>query len=161
MGILGPAIVAGAPALRILAVLGVIRAIGATLGPVLFLIGAQRQAAGFIGVALVVKVAVIAALAPRFGYVGIAWAAVGIEAVFALAPSVYILQRITGCRVRWTVPAKIAVVLATTAAVPWVLPMPALVAAVVAPFVYTALAFATSAARLADLRALRAGAATA
>ena len=70
MSLLGRGVVYGADALRILAVVCVIKAVPMVIGPALFLVRAQRYALAYMLMALSVKIAVIAGMALKFGYMG-------------------------------------------------------------------------------------------
>jgi len=155
MGLIGPDIVPGAPALRVLAVLCFFKAISATLGPVLYVVHAQRYALQFIAVAVAVKAVVIAALVPRFGYMGVAYGSLGVEVCCAVVPCVYVLQRFSGYRVRWLVPLKVAAIAAVAAAAPRLLVSGSgLSAAIAAAAIYGPLVFLSRAVRLSDVRSL-------
>ena len=155
MGLLGPDVRAGAAVLRVLAVLCFFKAISATLGPVLYVIHAQRYALQFIGVAVLVKAAVIVVLVTRFGYMGVAYGALGVEVCFAVLPCIYVFQRRSQCRVHWLVPLKVAAMIAVAAAAPRLLfSWNGLPAAVTAVAIYTPLAFLTRAVRLGDVLSL-------
>ena len=140
--------------LRILALLCFVKAISSTLGPVLYVVHAQRQALQFIAVAVAVKVVVVAALAARFGYVGVAVGALGVELCFGVLPAVSLLQRFTGYRLRWTTTLKVVMVTAVAAGVPWQVSTGGLSPALLAPVLYVPLAFLSGAVRLSDVRAL-------
>lgn len=106
MGLIGSELAAGVPALQILALLCFVKAISGTLGPVLYVINAQNTVLKVIAAALCVKAAVSAALAFRFGHLGVAFGAVVVDVLFVAIPSVFLIQRLTAYRVRWTVPLK-------------------------------------------------------
>src|SRR5262249_35637368 len=91
MGLLGHDLVEGATALRIFALLLMVKAVSATLGPVLYVLHAQRLALQFILVAVAAKAILVLAVAPRYGYIGVATAALIVECLFAAIPSVAIL----------------------------------------------------------------------
>ncbi|MCC7156181.1 MAG: polysaccharide biosynthesis C-terminal domain-containing protein [Bryobacterales bacterium] len=161
MGLLGPDLVEGATALRIFAVLLVIKAVTATMGPVLYILHAQRQALRFIAVAVVVKAAIVLAVAPRYGYIGVAVAAVLVETLFAAAPTIAILQSRSGYRVRWGVPARLVACAGLIAAVVgWLLPSGGLASGVAAALLYSPLALLSGAINMSDFRSLLARKAT-
>jgi len=155
MGLLGPDLKAGAPALRVLALLCFIKVITATLGPILYVVHAQKQALQFIATALVVKIAVIAILVPRLGYMGVAYGAVIVELFFAAVPTVYLLRKLAGYRVRWEVPIKVAAITIAAAAVARLLPSAGgLPAAIAALIVYSPLVFLVGAVRFSEIHSL-------
>ncbi len=114
MGMIGPEMVEGVAALRVLALLCFVKGIAATLGPVLYVVHAQKHALVFIAVATVVKIGVLMALIPRYGYLGAAWGAVAVELCFAAAPTLYLLRRIGGFKVNWSVPARVVLLVAAS-----------------------------------------------
>lgn len=155
MGLLGPALVVGAPVLRVLAVLCFVKAISSILGPVLYVVLAQKQVLQLVVVVIVVKASVLAALAPRFGYMGVAFGALVVELLVTAVPLLYLLQRFSGYRVRWIVPIKVAMITVAAAAAPQLLfSATGFSAAVVAPALYVPLAFLSGAARFSDVRML-------
>jgi O-antigen/teichoic acid export membrane protein len=155
MGLLGRELVTGAPALRVLAVLCFVKAITSTLGPVLYVVHAQRQALRFIVVALVAKVIVAALLASWYGYMGVAVGALLVEVCFAAVPPVFLLRRFTGYRVKWRVPLLVAATASAAGGVPWLFGWAgSFLAAVMAPALFVALAFASGAVHLEELRPL-------
>ena len=152
--LIGPEMVAGAPAFGILLVLCVVKSISMTLGPVLLVVRAQRAALAIVGSALAIKVLACLAIVPRFGFVGLAWTALVVEIVCVAIPAVIVVSRLAGIRLRYGVPIRAALIcaIATVATEAWLGPhgpLPALVA----PTIYVALAIATATLRLADLRA--------
>ncbi len=84
MGILGSDLVKGAPALRILACLCFVKAITSTVGPLLYVVDAQKQTLQFIVIAVLAKLAALMVLAPQFGYLGVAFGALGVEICFSI-----------------------------------------------------------------------------
>ena len=155
LGLLGPDLVAGAPALRILSLLVFLKAITSTLGPVLYVVHAQRHTLLFIAAAVVVKAVVIALLASRMGYLGVAAGALVVEFACAVLPTVYLLRLHGGLHLRWAVGAKVALAIAGAAlATAWRLPGNGLAAALGAPIVYCLLVICTGVLRLSDVRAL-------
>jgi O-antigen/teichoic acid export membrane protein len=155
MGLIGPEMVGGAPALRVLALLCFFKAISATVGPVLYVIHAQRHALWIIGLATLVKIAVVAPLVPPFGYMGVAAGTLFVEVCFAVVPTVLVVQRLTQYRIKWLVPLKVAVIAAAVAAAAYFLvPGDGLLAAIVAGLLYVPLVFAARAVTMSDVRTL-------
>ena len=110
MGLLGPELAAGAAVMRVLALLVFVKAVAATLGPALYVVDAQRQVLVFILRALVVKALVIALLVGPWGYLGVAVAAVLVEALFAALPTVWLLSQRSPWRWQWNMPLRTAAV---------------------------------------------------
>ncbi len=155
LGLLGPDLVAGAPALRLLSLLVFIKAISSTLGPVLFVVHAQRQTLFFIVVAVAMRAVAIALLVGRFGYLGAAYGAILVELAFGAAPTVYLLRKYGELHLRWTASLKVALAIAAAAgASAALLPGASLAAAALAPIVFLAGAAALGALKIADVRLL-------
>lgn len=155
MGLIGPDVVGGTPALWVLALLCCFKVVGATLGPVLFVLYAQRRALQYIAVAVVAKAIVVALLVPRFGFMGVAFGALGVEVIFATVPCVYLLQKFSGYRIRWGVPIKTVAIAAAAATIPWlIIPRSRPEAAIAAAAIYIPLAFLSRSVRMADIRLL-------
>jgi O-antigen/teichoic acid export membrane protein len=154
MGLLGPDLVRGAPALRVLALLCFVKTVTSTAGPVLYVVRAQKKALQFIAVALLVKTGVMAVLAPRFGYMGVAYGALAVETCFAAVPTIYFLQKLTGFHVQWTVPVKVVLITLIAAAAPQLLGLHGLADALVAPLVYGVLVLFTGAVRVSEVRSV-------
>jgi O-antigen/teichoic acid export membrane protein len=157
LGLIGRDLQVGAPALRVLAVLCFIKSITSTLGPLLYVVHAQKSALQFIAVATVVKATAVALVAPRWGYMSVAWSAVVVELMFAVVPTVWLLQRFTGWRIGWGVVLKVPASMAIAAgAAWWMAQQNALAGAVIAPLLFVPLAFLTGAVQTNDLRQLAA-----
>jgi O-antigen/teichoic acid export membrane protein len=155
LSLLGREMTAAAPVLRVMAVLCVIKAITSTLGPLLYVVHAQKSALRFIAVALVAKAAVLLAVAPRFGAIGVAWAAVALEIGCALIPSAVLIRRYTGYRVRWSIPARVTLAMFASAALASLAaPHTPLAAAVLAPVIFVPLVLLSGAVRTSDLKLL-------
>ncbi|HXF78945.1 MAG TPA: oligosaccharide flippase family protein [Usitatibacter sp.] len=156
MGLIGPEMVAGAPAFRILVVLCVVKSISMTLGPVLLVVRAQRAALAIVATALAVKVAVCLAIVPRFGFMGLAWTALAVETACVAIPAVIVVSNRAGIRLRLGIPIRAALIcaIAVLGTQAWlgnrgILPL------LVAPAIYLALALGTSTLKLSELRALK------
>jgi O-antigen/teichoic acid export membrane protein len=152
MGLLGHRLLVGAPVLRILAVMCLVKAVSSTIGPVLYIVKAQKQVLRFITAALIVKTAVAAVMAYLYGFMGTAAGALAVDIFCVAAPSIYLVQSLTSYRVRWGVPLKVLGSAAVASFVPILLvPQQGLAAAVLAPVIYIFLVFAGGAVRIADL----------
>ncbi|HEX5129359.1 MAG TPA: polysaccharide biosynthesis C-terminal domain-containing protein, partial [Usitatibacter sp.] len=155
LGLLGPALVPGAAALKLLSLLLFVKAVSATLGPVLYIVRTQRQTLLFVSVAVLMKAAAIALLVLQMGYLGAAVAALAVEVVFSTLPTIYLLRRHGGLRLDWGVCVRAAIATAAAiAATSALVPGSSLAGAVLAPVAYLALVAAFGALRLADVRLL-------
>jgi O-antigen/teichoic acid export membrane protein len=118
MSLLGKQLVYGADALRILAVVCVIKAVPMVIGPALFLVKAQKYALRYMVAALLVKIAVIAVATLRFGYLGGAFGALLVEACFLTPVTMYYVKVFTGFMIRfagiWRLVPAVIIVIAVT-----------------------------------------------
>ena len=153
LGLLGPTLVAGVPVLKILALICFMKAISTTLGPVLYVVHAQKHVLKVAIVAVALKAALIAAIAPRFGAVGVALSTFTAE-MFSVAASVYLIQRFAGYRVRWTVLLKVVTISVAAAVVLPLLSIRGLPAAAAAVALYCPLVFLSGALRFSEVRSL-------
>lgn len=154
MGLLGPELVRGASVLRVLAVLCLVKAIPSTVGPVLYVVRAQTKVLQFILAALVAQAIVMVLLAPRFGYMGVAYGALAVETFFGAVPTIYFLQKLADFRVQWTIPIKAIVTTLFAALVPRLLGIHGLACALLAPVFYGVLVFLIGAVRVSEVRSV-------
>jgi O-antigen/teichoic acid export membrane protein len=155
MGLLGSSMVPGSPALRWLAILCLVKAITSTLGPILYVVRAQKSVLKFIGFAVGAKAAAIIFLAPRYGYLGAIAGALGVEIIFAAIPTVYLVRRLAGLRIEWATPVKVVGLIAASALVPrMTLSHDGMAAALASAGMYTGLAFLTRTVHLDQIRLL-------
>jgi O-antigen/teichoic acid export membrane protein len=158
LGLLGPQLVDGAAVMRVLAVLVFFKAVAATLGPVLYIVGAQTGALKFIARALVVKALAIWLLVSQVGYLGVAVAAVLVELLFAALPTVRLLQARSPWRLAWARPLRIAAVTALSAALALAVGGGGVVSVLLAPLLFVPLAWVGGAVDRVRLAALVAAA---
>jgi O-antigen/teichoic acid export membrane protein len=155
MGILGSDLVKGAPALRILASLCFVKAITSTVGPLLYVVDAQKQTLRFIMVAVVAKLATLMLLAPPFGYLGVAFGALGVEICFSIIPAVRLFRRFSGYRLSWSAASRTLVVIVAAGSIAHAVAGGSyFTAAVVGPALYTPLIFLSGAASVSELQSL-------
>jgi O-antigen/teichoic acid export membrane protein len=154
MGLLGPDLVRGASVLRVLAVLCFVKAITSTAGPVLYVVRAQMKALQFIAVALTVQTIVMILLAPRFGYMGVAYGALAVETLFGTVPTIYFLQKLAGFHIQWIIPLKAILTTLVAALVPQLLGIHGLASALLAPLFYGVLVFLIKAVRVSEVRSV-------
>jgi O-antigen/teichoic acid export membrane protein len=152
MGLLGGDLQAGAPVLRILVLLCFVKAVTSTIGPILYIVHAQRNLLRFIAVTMAVKLVVICLLARPFGYLGVAVGSLVIEVFLATLPVVYLFQRFSRLHIQWHIPLKIAAIALAAGLAPRLLSINGLSAAIAAPLLYTPAVFFTGAVRFADLQ---------
>jgi O-antigen/teichoic acid export membrane protein len=158
IGLLGPQLVGGAEVMQVLALLIFVKAFATTIGPILYVVHAQKHALLLISCALLAKACAIAAVVTPFGYLGIAAAAVTVEMCFAALPAIWLLQRSSSWRCDWRVPLKALVAtIAAALAARTLAPDSSLLAGLVAAVLYVGLVWVSGAAAPARIRALLAG----
>ena len=154
MGLLGPDLVSGAPVLRVLALLCFVKAISSSVGPVFYVVKAQKKALQFIAIAVVLKAVVSSLLAPRYGYMGVAYSALAVEVCVATA-AVYLIQKIAGYRVKWNIILRVtAITIAATLVSRLLFSTGSFFAAATAPLLYIPLVFLSGAVNLSEVRSL-------
>ena len=155
MSLLGREFVYGAFALRILAAMCVIKAVSMVIGPALFLVRAQGYALGYTVIVLVLKVAVIAPLALRFGYSGAAVGALCVEAFFLAPVTLHYVRAFTGFKIRYAAIVRVAAVAAGVIMVTrTVLPQGNIAGVTTAAFLYALLVLGLRIIHLSELRTL-------
>jgi len=159
MSLLGRQLVHGSDAIRILAVVCVIKAVPMVIGPALFLVRAQKYALGYMVMAVLVKVAVITAATLRFGYMGAAFGSLLVEACFLTPVTLYYVSMFTGFRIQfshiWRLVPAVAIVLFVTRTL---LPQGNILGAAVAALLYPLLVLSFRVIPSSELRTLlRAG----
>jgi O-antigen/teichoic acid export membrane protein len=103
-GLLGAELVPAGTALRVLTILALAKAFSMTLGPTLLVVKAQAQVLKLILIATAAKAVVLAVVAPKFGFMGVAWGALTVEVCAVVVPSIFIIKRLTGVSVKWRTP---------------------------------------------------------
>ena len=151
MRLLGPDLAGGAAILRVLAIVLFAKATSNTLGPVLYVVQAQNQALRLVAVALVFKTALVVALAPAFGYIGVAFAAV-ITDTATMVATLYLIRKYSGFHVRWAIPLKVGVIaLIAAGTARLLLPGNGPHAAVAAVAIFLPLSFLSGSVRLSEV----------
>jgi O-antigen/teichoic acid export membrane protein len=155
MSLLGHQLVYGANALRILAIVCVIKAVPMVIGPALFLVRAQKYALRYIVAALLVKVAVITVATLRFGYMGGAFGSLLVEACFLTPVTMYYVRVFTGFKIRfagiWRLVPVVIIVVAVTRRV---LPQGNILGGIMAVLLYPVLVLAFGVIDRGEIRAL-------
>jgi O-antigen/teichoic acid export membrane protein len=153
MGLLGPELVPAAPALRLLALLCVAKAISMTVGPVLYIVHAQGLLLRLVALALGLKAVLVLAVAPGFGFMGAAAVGLALEVLFA-GVTVHLAWKRTGYRVQWRTALRAGFIVAVSAGAALVAVSSSLVSAMLAPVLCVALMFAAGLVSRASLRTL-------
>jgi O-antigen/teichoic acid export membrane protein len=81
MGLISPELVAATDALQILLAMCLIKSFSAAMGPVLFIVGAEKAAFGYFVVSVAIKVLFISIFAEEYGYIGCALVSLAVEAL--------------------------------------------------------------------------------
>ncbi len=155
MRLLGHQLIYGAGALRILAVVCVIKAVPMVIGPALFLVRAQKYALGYMLMALLVKIAVVALATLRFGYLGGAFGSLAVEACFLTPVTMYYVRKFTGFQIQFAgiwrlIPIVVIVIFVTRK----ILPNGNMMAGIVAALLYPLLVLAFRVIDKSEMRAL-------
>ena len=155
IGLLGPDLVRGAPVLRLLAMLCFVKAITSTVGPLLYVVHAQKQTLAFMCAAVAVKAGVLALLAPRFGYMGVAFGALAVEICSSIIPAVTLFQKFSGYRLNWVVSLKTMAAIGAAALISrWLTQGNPLASAALGPLLYAPLIFLSGAASFAEFQSI-------
>jgi O-antigen/teichoic acid export membrane protein len=153
MRLLGPQVAEGSPALTGLAVLCFLKSVAITLGPILYIVFAQRQLLKVVALALTLKVFLIATLTHRFGY----WAVIGtnifLEVVFA-GCAIAMIRHYTKWSMKWTNPLKICAAILVAAGTPVLLHLGGISGAAIAIGIYTVFVLAAGLVRISEVKAL-------
>ena len=158
--LIGPAVTEAATTFRVLMALCLVKAVSMTIGPVLLVLREQRAVLAFIALALLAKAAAIAWAVPRYGIVGVAWAALLVETLCVMLPSLVLVARRSGLRLRYGLSLRVLFFgLASAGVALAVTGGPSLLAALLGPALYLCLLAATGMLKpwWHDLRALRRG----
>jgi O-antigen/teichoic acid export membrane protein len=111
VGLLGPAMLPAAPLLRVFAVIFFAKIITTTVGPVLYVTGAQKYALWITGTATALKIGVLLALVPRYGAMGAVVGCLVVEVFAGLVPTVLVVEHFARCRLQWTMLGRVAAAL--------------------------------------------------
>ena len=152
LSLLGSDLVAATPALRILLVMCVIRSISAVIGPTLYIVGAQRHAFRYFSAILIVKVVVIYFVAPTYGFLGTAYAALAADLFLVTPVTLFYVWRFTGFRPKFgRIVAVVAISTVSILVATRLVPSSSLLSAVLACVLFAMLSVLT---RVADIRTL-------
>jgi O-antigen/teichoic acid export membrane protein len=155
LGLLGDSMRPAEDVLRVLALLCFAKAITTTLGPVLYVTGAQAYALWVIGAATVAKAGLLLVLVPRHGALGAALGALAVEVLVGLVPTVLLVQHFTRCRLDWTPVLRVMAALVPALVLPYVLGLRGdLAAGVVSAALFAGCALLTGALKPRELRDL-------
>lgn len=153
MRLLGPQVSDGSPALVGLAILCFLKSVAITLGPILYIVFAQRQLLKVVAVALTLKVVLVATLTHRFGY----WAVIGtnifLELVFA-GCAIAMIRHYTQWNVKWTKPLMVCAAILLATGVPAALRLGGFAGAATAVCLYTTFVLAAGLVRIPEIRAI-------
>lgn len=154
IGFMGHPLLPAARALMVLAALCLIKGLSATVGPLLYILQSQTSALKLIAIALVVKALAIISVAPRYGFLGVAYTVLGVELLFSLVPTLYLLRVRAGFVVRWRVPLLVLVITAVAAVIPRLYLRQSIAALAAAFCIYVIGILATRVVTESELRAL-------
>ncbi len=153
MGLMGPDIGAAADVLRLMAWVVLARSVTTTMSPLIIIAGHQAKMLWITASAVLLQLAALFVLVPRFGLFGAVGAYLAIEVALGLLPVTIIGQRVTGLRLRAGPPVKLIACAVAAVAVMWALPLAnSLAAAILAGLLYAALVLVTGAVSISDIR---------
>ena len=98
LGIISPDVLAAAPAFQLIMFASLFKAVAAVVGPVLYIVKAERLAITYFTVGIGIKAVAIALIAPRYGYMGAAWATLVVEVCLVFPATLAALSYRTGYR---------------------------------------------------------------
>jgi O-antigen/teichoic acid export membrane protein len=153
MRLLGPQLAEGSPALMGLAILCFLKTVTITLGPILYIVFAQRQLLKMVGLALFVKIVLISLLTRRFGYAAVIGTNILLEIVFA-GWAVWMIHHFTQWRVRWANPLKICAAIFAAAGTPAALRLGGISGAAAALSIYAVIVLAAGLVRVSEVKGL-------
>ncbi len=155
IGIVGHQLVPGANVLRVLAVMYSIKSVSLVIGPVLFLVQAENYALAYMCISLATKVVVLSILAPRYGYMGVAYGTLAVETLVLAPATLSMVYRRTGFFLPIPDALRVAlVVILVLTITPMVAQRGTFGAMVLAGALYSVLVVVTGALRISDIRTL-------
>ncbi len=101
LGVLSRDLIAAQDLLQILGVLYFVKAVTVTIGPLLYVIDAQKTALRIMAIAAAVKALAIGFAGMRFGPTGVAWSALAVEITCVTVPGSIVLLRRAKFRLPW------------------------------------------------------------
>jgi O-antigen/teichoic acid export membrane protein len=93
MSLISPELSEGVDALQLLALMFLFKSFSASLGPILFIVGAVREALTFFACAVVLKIAIVFIVAAKYGYFGTAIVSICVELAFVFPLTLYYLNK--------------------------------------------------------------------
>jgi O-antigen/teichoic acid export membrane protein len=153
LALLGPEVRAAAPLLVPLGFYIFLRAMTATIGPLTYIVHAERRTLLAVAISTALKPLVLGVTLMNADLISMAWAAAVVELAGMVIPAAAILRG-HGVPLRWSVPLRAAALLAaTTLAVEWT-GWSGITAMAAAALLYAALSFVTRTISIVDLRLL-------
>lgn len=144
MGLLGPSMRDGAEVLRFMCGIIMVRAVSTSMSPLIWVAGRQSRAAWLTVTSIIMEVAAMWELVPRFGAMGVVGSCMAVELLTGAVAISWIAQRASGAWLRWSVPLRLmlcgGVAIVASRGLPFT---GSLLSGVVCGLTYLALAFAT------------------
>jgi O-antigen/teichoic acid export membrane protein len=142
-----------AAVLQLLAWAMLARVVVTIMGPMVVVCGRQLHTVWLTALVFAAKALALALLVPPLGAMGAAWACLAAEVGVSVLPTIWVCQRVAGVRLQWSVAARaLGCAAAVALAVSWSGIETALWQGAAAAGAFLALAAATGALRVADLR---------
>jgi O-antigen/teichoic acid export membrane protein len=153
MGLMGPEIGAAADVLRLMAWVVLARSVTTAMAPLIIIAGHQSKTLWITAGAVILQMAALFVLVPRYGLLGAASSFLVIELALGVIPVSIIGQRVTGVRLRIAPPAKLVACAVVSVVAVGALPIAgSLTAAILAGLLYAVLALVTGAVSISDIR---------
>ncbi|MCG8428769.1 MAG: oligosaccharide flippase family protein [Chromatiales bacterium] len=95
LSILGDELVQSGDALRVLMLMSIFKSIGMVIGPVLFIVNAQKLAFYYVSFAVLLKLILLYLIVPSSGFLGAAVVSFGVEALVLLPITLFVVYRYT------------------------------------------------------------------
>lgn len=153
MGLMGPEIGAAADVLRLMTWVVLARSVTTAMSPLIIIAGHQSKALWITLAAVLLQMAALFLLVPRYGLFGAVGAFLAIELLLGVLPITVIGQRVTGVRLRAAPPLKLIACAVVTVSIVAALPFAgSLPAAILAGLLYAAMALLCGAVSISDIR---------
>ena len=151
MRLLGPQLADFGIALKGMAMLCFLKTVTITLGPILYIVFAQRQLLKMVTIALLVKIVLVYLFVRHFGYTAVIATSIGLEIAFGFV-TVLMIRHFTQWKVRWRDPLKVLAILTAALALTTITRLSGLSASVVAASLYLVLAYAVGLLKLSEVQ---------
>ncbi len=155
MGLMGPAIGAATPVLRVMALVVLARSITTAMSPLIVVAGRQGMGLVLTGLSVLLEIGALLVLVPRYGLMGAVGGYLGLELLLGVWPVSWLGQRAAGVRMRWGIPARLVTCALAAVSIASLLPTSgSLVGGILAGVFFLLLAVATGSLSVRQVRAI-------